>query len=61
VISSAQDGDADSVQPDVASRDEENAFDRTVDEGSQRLGRSWVQLLVTGFLAGLDVRGAALP
>lgn len=49
------DGDADSVQPDVAPRDEEDTFDRTVDEGQQRLGRSWVQLITTGFLGGFDV------
>lgn len=55
MISSAEDGDADSVQPDVAPRDEEDTFDRTVDEGEQRLGRSWVQLITTGFLGGLDV------
>lgn len=47
--------DAHSVEPDVAPREEEKAFDRTVDEGSQRLGRSWVQLGVTGFLGGFDV------
>jgi formate/nitrite transporter FocA (FNT family) len=46
---------ADSVEPDVAPREEEEAFDRTVDQGSQRLGRSWVQLGVTGFLGGFDV------
>lgn len=55
MISSAEDGDADSVQPDVTPRDEEDTFDRTVDEGEQRLGRSWVQLITTGFLGGLDV------
>jgi formate/nitrite transporter FocA (FNT family) len=46
---------ADSVEPDVAPRDEEETFDRTVDEGQQRLGRSWVQLITTGFLGGFDV------
>jgi formate/nitrite transporter FocA (FNT family) len=46
---------ADSVHPDIAPRDEEDTFDRTVDEGQQRLGRSWVQLIATGFLGGFDV------
>jgi hypothetical protein len=46
---------ADGVQPDVAPRDEDDTFDRTVDEGRQRLGRSWVQLITTGFLGGFDV------
>jgi formate-nitrite transporter family protein len=46
---------ADSVQPDVAPRDEDDTFDRIVDEGQQRLGRSWVQLIATGFLGGFDV------
>ena len=49
------DDDADSVQPDVAPRDEEDTFDRTVEEGAQRLGRSWVQLVTTGVLGGFDV------
>lgn len=47
--------DADSVEPDVTPREEEEAFDRTVDEGRQRLGRSWVQLCITGFVGGFDV------
>jgi formate-nitrite transporter family protein len=55
VISSAEDGGADSVEPDVAPRDEDDTFDRLVDEGQQRLGRSWVQLITTGFLGGFDV------
>ncbi|WP_293238270.1 formate/nitrite transporter family protein [Mycolicibacterium sp.] len=59
MISSAEDGDADGVhpdvQPDLEQRDEEDTFDRTVEEGRQRLGRSWVQLLTTGFLGGFDV------
>jgi formate-nitrite transporter family protein len=49
------DGDADSIEPDVAPRDEEATFDRTVDEGRQRLGRSWLQLTATGLLGGLDI------
>ncbi|MFZ0833449.1 MAG: formate/nitrite transporter family protein [Mycobacterium sp.] len=47
--------DADNVHPHVAPREEEDTFDRTVDEGCQRLGRSWIQLIVTGFLGGFDV------
>ncbi|HME48493.1 formate/nitrite transporter family protein, partial [Mycobacterium sp.] len=49
------DASADSVEPDVAPREEEDTFDRLVDEGRQRLGRSWVQLISTGFLGGFDV------
>ena len=53
------DGDADGIhpdeQPDLEQRGEEATFDRTVDEGRQRLGRSWLQLLATGFLGGFDV------
>ena len=52
---SRPDGDADSIEPDVAPRDEEETFDRTVEEGRQRLGRSWLQLVATGLLGGLDV------
>ena len=48
-------GGADSVEPDVAPREEEETFERLVDEGRQRLGRSWVQLIATGFLGGFDV------
>jgi formate/nitrite transporter FocA (FNT family) len=55
VSSGADNGYADSVEPDVAPRAEEDTFDRTVDEGRQRLGRSWVQLIITGFLGGFDV------
>ncbi|OBF11367.1 formate/nitrite transporter family protein [Mycobacterium sp. ACS4331] len=49
------DGDADSVEPQVAPADEEETFDRTIDEGRQRLGRSWLQLIATGVLGGLDI------
>jgi formate-nitrite transporter family protein len=48
-------GDSDTVHPDVAPHEEDDTFDRTAQEGAQRLGRSWVQLLVTGFLGGLDI------
>ena len=50
----------DAIEPDVAPDDEEETFDRTVDEGRQRLGRSWVQLIATGLLGGL-VFGHLLP
>jgi formate/nitrite transporter FocA (FNT family) len=49
------DADADSVQPSVRPRDEDQTFERIVDEGAQRLGRSWVQLIATGLLGGLDI------
>lgn len=42
-------------RPDVAQQDTEETIDRLVDEGEQRLGRSWLGLLATGFLGGLDV------
>jgi formate/nitrite transporter FocA (FNT family) len=48
-------GDAAGIDPEVAPRGEEDTFDRTVDEGRQRLGRSWLQLIATGLLGGLDV------
>ncbi len=49
------DGDAEAIEPEVAPRDEEATFDRTVDEGRQRLGRSWLQLIAKGLLGGLDI------
>lgn len=33
----------------------ERAFDRTISEGEQRLGRSWHALLSTGFLGGTEI------
>lgn len=42
-------------EPDVAQADTERTFDRLVDEGTQRLGRSWSGLLSTGTLGGLDI------
>lgn len=33
----------------------ETAFDRIVDEGAQRLHRSWPSVLVTGFFGGIEV------
>ncbi|MGH3826874.1 MAG: formate/nitrite transporter family protein [Pseudonocardiaceae bacterium] len=43
------------AEPDVPQRDSEQTFDRLVEEGQQRLGRSWLGLAATGFLGGLDV------
>jgi formate-nitrite transporter family protein len=47
--------DRSATSPAVAQQDSERTFDRLVDEGTQRLGRSWSGLLATGFLGGLDV------
>lgn len=43
------------TEPGVAQQDTERTFDRLVDEGEQRLGRSWSGLVATGLLGGLDV------
>jgi formate/nitrite transporter FocA (FNT family) len=45
----------DATEPDVAQQDTERTFDRLVDEGRQRLGRSWSGVISTGLLGGLDV------
>jgi formate/nitrite transporter FocA (FNT family) len=47
--------DRSATSPAVPQQDTERTFDRLVDEGTQRLGRSWSGLLATGFLGGLDV------
>jgi formate/nitrite transporter FocA (FNT family) len=47
--------DRSATSPAVPQEDTERTFDRLVDEGTQRLGRSWSGLLATGFLGGLDV------
>jgi formate/nitrite transporter FocA (FNT family) len=47
--------DRSATTPAVPQQDAEQTFDRLVDEGRQRLGRSWSGLLATGFLGGLDV------
>ena len=47
--------DRSATTPAVPQQDTEQTFDRLVDEGIQRLGRSWSGLLATGFLGGLDV------
>jgi len=47
---------ADSVaDPDVPQQDSEDTFDRLVDEGEQRLGRSWPGLISTGVLGAFDI------
>lgn len=43
------------TEPEVAQQDSERTFDRLVDEGEQRLGRSWSGLISTGALGGLDI------
>ncbi len=45
----------DATEPDVAQQDTERSFDRLVEEGEQRLGRSWSGLISTGLLGGLDI------
>jgi formate-nitrite transporter family protein len=41
--------------PAVPQQDTEETFERLLNEGRQRLGRSWAGLFATGFLGGLDV------
>ncbi|MGQ0774177.1 MAG: formate/nitrite transporter family protein [Pseudonocardiales bacterium] len=43
------------ADPDVPQQASEDTFDRLVDEGEQRLGRSWPGLISTGVLGGFDV------
>jgi formate/nitrite transporter FocA (FNT family) len=43
------------IDPRVSQEDSEQTLQRLLDEGEQRLGRSWPGLLATGFLGGLDV------
>ena len=52
--------DHSATSPAVPQQDTERTFDRLVDEGTQRLGRSWSGRLATGFLGGLDVGGGVL-
>lgn len=33
----------------------DGAFDRTLDEGTQRLERTWLELLVTGYIGGTEI------
>lgn len=43
------------TEPVVNPEDSDRTFDRLVEEGRQRLGRSWSGLISTGLLGGLDV------
>lgn len=43
------------AEPRVTQQDSEETFDRLVDEGVQRVGRSWTGLTATGLLGGFDV------
>ena len=43
------------TEPTVTQKDSEETFDRLISEGEQRLGRSWLGLLSTGLLGGIDV------
>jgi len=42
-------------RPDVEDEEVLTAFRRSVEEGEVRLGRSWPDLLATGFLGGIDI------
>lgn len=33
----------------------DETFERTVEEGAQRLGRSWPELIATGLVGGVDI------
>jgi formate/nitrite transporter FocA (FNT family) len=46
--------------PAVAQQDSEETFDRLVDEGTQRLGRTWTGLTATALLGGIDVGAGAI-
>jgi formate/nitrite transporter FocA (FNT family) len=46
--------------PVVAQQDSEETFDRLIDEGEQRLGRSWTGLSSTAVLGGIDVGAGAI-
>jgi formate/nitrite transporter FocA (FNT family) len=48
------------TSPVVAQEDTEATFDRLVDEGQQRLGRSWTGLISTALLGGTDVGAGAI-
>lgn len=41
--------------PDTTGTELENSFDRTLDEGKQRLGRTWREVLLTGFIGGTEI------
>jgi formate/nitrite transporter FocA (FNT family) len=48
------------TSPVVAQEDSEETFDRLVEEGQQRLGRSWTGLTSTALLGGIDVGAGAI-
>src|SRR3954468_24662885 len=48
------------ASPAVAQQDTEDIFDRLVEEGQQRLGRSWTGLTATALLGGIDVGAGAI-
>jgi formate/nitrite transporter FocA (FNT family) len=48
------------TSPAVAQQDSERTFDRLVDEGEQRLGRTWTGLASTALLGGTDVGAGAI-
>jgi formate/nitrite transporter FocA (FNT family) len=48
------------TSPVVAQEDSEETFDRLIDEGQQRLGRSWTGLTSTALLGGIDVGAGAI-
>ena len=48
------------TSPDVAQQDSEQTFDRLIDEGEQRLGRSLTGLTSTALLGGIDVGAGAI-
>jgi formate/nitrite transporter FocA (FNT family) len=48
------------TSPVVAQQDSEETFDRLVEEGQMRLGRSWTGLVSTALLGGIDVGAGAI-
>jgi formate/nitrite transporter FocA (FNT family) len=48
------------TSPAVAQQDSEQTFDRLIDEGEQRLGRTWTGLSATAVLGGIDIGAGAL-
>src|SRR3954468_1225431 len=48
------------ASPAVAQQDTEDIFDRLVEEGQQRLGRTWTGLTSTALLGGIDVGAGAI-
>jgi formate/nitrite transporter FocA (FNT family) len=48
------------TSPAVAQADSEQTFDRILEEGEQRLGRTWTGLTATALLGGIDVGAGAI-